>query len=295
MEIVEQHGQRPSALAYMARAFLPSTGLRGGREFPPIVERWRGLRIAPDHVARFREATGLDVGSVLYPHVLGFRLQMAMLTHTAFPLPIWNALQIRNHLVRHRRLAIGATVELETRVGAHRFLEKGMEVDLVTRLTSGGRCDWESVITYFYRGKFDRPTAEATEATSPDLSTAPLVERFHMPKGGGRAFGALTGDYNGIHLSRLYARRLGFPEAFLHPQRTAGQCLRRLAEPHAEAQTLDLWIKGPVFYGAEVTLSAIPTAGETRFGLSLAGDDRAAIAGIWRDSSCPAPTRSWFQ
>jgi hypothetical protein len=285
MEIVEQHSKRPSALRYMTRAFLPSTGLRSGREFPSIVERWRGLRIAPDHVARFRAATGLDGASVLYPHVLGFRLQMATLTHPAFPLPIWNALQIRNHLVRHRRLAIDAVVDLETRVGAHRFLEKGMEVDLVTRLTCGGRCDWESVITYFYRGRFDRPTAETMETAAPDLSMAPVVARFHMPKGGGGSFGALTGDYNGIHWSRFYARQLGFRAAFLHPQRTAGQCLGRLAEPRAEAQTLDLWIKGPVFYGAEVTLSAIQTADETRFGLSLAGDDRAAIAGIWRNAS----------
>jgi hypothetical protein len=73
------------------------------------------MRIDPKHLAAFRAAIGArddDSVCVLYPHVLGFRLQMALLTHLAFPLPIWNALQIRNRLVRHRAIEPGATLEL---------------------------------------------------------------------------------------------------------------------------------------------------------------------------------------
>jgi hypothetical protein len=102
-----------------------------------------------------------------------------------------------------------------------------------------------------------------------------------MPEGGGWAFGRLTGDYNGIHTWNWYARRLGFRAAFSHPQRAAGLCLARLREPQADAQTLDLWIKGPVFYGAEVMLRAVDDERGVRFGLALAGDPRPAIAGAW--------------
>jgi hypothetical protein len=31
----------------------------------------------------------------IYPHAFGFRLQMVILIHPAFPIPIWSALQIR--------------------------------------------------------------------------------------------------------------------------------------------------------------------------------------------------------
>jgi hypothetical protein len=103
-----------------------------------------------------------------------------------------------------------------------------------------------------------------------------------MPGGGGWGFGRLTGDYNGIHNWSWYARRFGFPAAFPHPQRVAGMCMARLREPDGDAQTVELWIKGPVFYRANVVLSAVSGKDGLRFGLSLEGDSRMALLGHWR-------------
>lgn len=119
-------------------------------------------------------------------------------------------------------------------------------------------------------------------AKSPALSGATLVDRFQMPRHGGWNFGRLSGDYNGIHYWPWYARRLGFPSAFFHPQRVAGMCLARLQGPETDAQTLELWIKGPVFYGVQVRLSAVDNDDGLRFGLSLERDDRPALVGRWR-------------
>src|ERR1039458_2972715 len=284
-ETVQHHKRAPSALVFMARAFRPSAGLARDGCFPHLTQRWAGMRFEPGHLAAFQRATGLTVEdgvSLLYPHVLGFRLQMAVLTHLAFPLPIWTALQIRNRLVRHRPLDLDATFDLETRVGAHRLVAKGVEVDLVSRLSRGSECYWQSEITYFYRGQYEGERSEATRAASPDLSAMSIVDQFQMPQGGGWAFGRLTGDYNGIHTWSWYARRLGFRAAFSHPQRVTGLCLARLRGPQTDAQTLDLWIKGPVFYGAEVVLSAVNDDSSLWFGLALAGDPRTAIVGAWR-------------
>jgi len=284
-EIVEQHARAPSALVFMARAFLPSPGLAPDGTVPRIVQRWEGVRIDPEHLAAFRRACGGlegDDAGVLYPHVLGFRLQMAALTHRAFPLSVWGALQIRNRLVQHRGLRPGERFDLETRVGGHRVVESGVEIDLCSRLTRGPDCAWESEVTYYFRGRFGL-AGRASPPQAPDLEQAPLVERFPMPHGGGWRFGKLTGDYNGIHWSDGYARRFGFPAAFPHPQRVAGRCLARLQRPGCERQTLRLWIKGPLFYGAEVVLKATGGPGKIEFGLSLAGDSRVALSGCWQD------------
>jgi len=283
-QIVEQHKRAPSAFAFMARAFLPSRGLARDGALPSIVQRWEGLRIEADHLVQFHRASGLaeeDGVSVLYPHVLGFRLQMALLTHRAYPLPIWNALQIRNRLVRHRHFHAGERLDLETRIGAHRIVDKGIEIDLQSRLMRESECCWESEVTYFYRGRFGIPAVESS-AEVPRLSRAPVVERFRMPQGGGWHFGTLTGDYNGIHWAGWYARRLGFRAAFPHSQRVAGMCLARLRGPTSAAQTLRLWIKGPVFYGAEVVLNAAAIDQGVQFGLSLDGDQRVALLGQWQ-------------
>lgn len=287
-EILEHHDQGPSATAFMARALLPSPGLPKDGSFPRIVQRWTGLRIELGHLTAFREATGLgnkDGISVLYPHVLGFRLHMALVTHPAFPLPIWNALQIRNRLVRHRDFGPGETLELETRTGAHRLVEKGVEVDLDSRLTRGSHCCRESRITYFYRGGFGAGGTETRAAAAPDLSRSSVMERFQVPRSGGWGFGKLTGDYNGIHWSSWYARRYGFRSALLHPQRAAGMCMARLRGPESQAQALDLWIKGPVFYGARVVLKSAGVTDGIQFGLSLEGDPRSALLGRWQESA----------
>lgn len=68
-------------------------------------------------------------------------------------------------------------------------------------------------------------------------------------------------------------------------QRVAGLCMARLREPESTAQTLQLWIKGPVFYGAKATLNAAETENEVRFRLALHGDPRAALVGQWQDAS----------
>jgi hypothetical protein len=279
--ILIEHRHPPSALVFTARAFLRSPRPTKEPQFPQLVERWTGVRIGGAHEARFREATGSDAGCVIYPHVLGFRVQMALLTHPAFPLPLWSALQIRNRLVSHRPLDRNADYTFETSIAERRVVEKGIEVDAHTRMSTGGRCDWESIITYFYRGRFGSTSAPAAQPTSPDLSAAPAVAAFHTPKAGGWAFGGLTGDYNGIHTWSAYARRFGFKSAFMHSQRAVGLCLAHLGRPNLGPGTLSLWIKGPVFYDSDVILSALQQPSELRFGLSLAGDPRHAIVGTW--------------
>lgn len=288
-EIVELHHRAPFAPAFMARAMRRSPGLPRDERWPCIVERWKGLAFAPGPLGAFRQATGLadeDGVPVLYPHVVGFRLQMALLTHRAYPLPIWSALQIRNRLVRHRRIHPGEPLELETRAGAHRIVHNGVEVELRSRLTDkSGGCCWESEITYLHRGRFGAPGTRERQDASPLLPSPLSTERFEMPRRGGWGFGKLTGDYNGIHYWGWYARRLGFRAAFPHPQRVAGLCMARLPPPRSEAQTLELWIKGPLYYGASVVLGSAPVEGGIGFGLSLEGDSRIAFVGQWREGA----------
>lgn len=282
---VESYDLAPSALKFMARALRRSTRLRAGERVPPIAVRWTGLRFSPGQVQAFHDATGLadEAGlSILFPQVIGFRLQMALLTHAAYPLTIWSALQVRNRLVRHSHLAPDNAFDLETHVAGQRVLEKGLEVDLVTRLTHGDECLWEGRTTFFYRGRFGHADTSHSLAQPPDLTGAGEIAQWHMPTVGGWRFGKLTGDYNGIHTSDWYARRLGFPSAFAHAQRVAAMCQAKLPSMRDVAQTLDLWIKGSVLYGARVTLNGRVDSNSTSFGVSLEGDPRYALLGRWQ-------------
>lgn len=282
----------PSALHYMLQAFRPSPGWDPDRGFPDLNMVWRGYRIEPQAVHFLRRVSGIsdhaaqDLLELLCPHITGFRLLMAMLTHPSWPLPIWGALQVRNRLSMHSPLEAGDTGDLICQVAGWRVLEKGIEVDLQTQLQQRDGCAWESVITFYYRGRFGSPTEYAAALGAPPVSpvlgghcayTAPWRIDGHNRW----RFGALTGDYNGIHQWDWYARRFGFAAAFAHPQRVAAQCLAHLHPSDSIPRTLDLWIKGPVYFGSEV-VQALSTLADDRgqdFALSITNDNRPALVG----------------
>jgi acyl dehydratase len=276
--------RRPSTVGNMARALYPSAGLAKAGRFPSIVVSWRRHQVDRRHLDTFLGLTGLGANGhlpLLFPHVVSFPLQMTILTHPMFPVPIWGALQIRNHLLQHRRIATGEVLDLETRVAGQRFLGKGAEVDLYSTVRSGAEVVWESLNTFYYRGRFGPPGEVSPLARSPE-GAGEVYARWRMPSGTGRRFGGLTGDYNGIHLSSWYARLFGFKGAFLHPQLSLGLCMAHLAgREDPEGQRLDAWLKGPVYYGSAVTLRATVSESDSVFALLADEDERPRIVGRW--------------
>lgn len=272
----------PSALAYMARALLPSRGIAHGSAVGLAV-CWRGVRIDARQRDELKALAGCGAGlDLLYPHVIGFRLVMALLTDPAFPLPIWRALQVYNRMTARAPLPADRPLDMETAVVAQRIVERGAELDLRTSLHCGQRMVWESLNVFFYRGRHGAPGADALAPRAPRVE-GPEVARWRMPGRRGWRFGRLTGDYNGIHLWPAYARRFGFPDAFHHPQVVIGQCLERLPAPGA-LQQLETWLKGPVFYERAVVLNATPDDAGVAFALRLDGDARPCIVGRWSRS-----------
>ncbi len=274
--------RRPSIAASMLRGFHRRPGLRKAGRFPPLRARWSQHRIDRRHLAEFLRLTGLapDRGMpLLYPHVFGFPLQMAVLTHPAFPIPIWSALQIRNHLLRHRPIAGDAVLDLDTAVAGQRILGKGAEVDLHTTVRAGQELLWESLTTFYYRGRFGEAGMASPLARAPEVG-GEVLARWHTSSGAGWRFGRLTGDFNGVHWSRWYARMFGFRRDFHHPQFVLGQCVARLpALDPARGQRLDAWLKGPVYYGSDASLRATTDPDGAAFALYVEGEDRPAIVG----------------
>lgn len=269
---------RPSALAFMARAVRPSPGLKRG--MPAITARWRH-RVEPSELKRFHALSGLPESRelpLLYPHTISFPLQMAILTQPAFPLPIWRMLQVRNRILQHAPLARDAAQDITVRIAGHRVLDKGAEFDLHATVQVDGAVAWESLNTFYARGRFGVPTADAVP-DAPKVSPGNTAE-WRMLAGGGWRYGGLSGDYNPLHWWSGYARKHGFARAFFHPQRVLGQCLAKLPQPaSAPPLRLDAWLKGPVFYGEPVSMHMEALSDGTAFALHVNGDHRPAIVG----------------
>ncbi len=276
MPVVE-YRSRPSALAYMSCALLARRHAAAG--LPQLIVRWRGVRAVSsdvDAVCALAEQPRSEFLPFLYFHVVGFRLHMALLTHPAFPVPIWKMLQVRNALVQHRRLRRSDSVDFELRLAAIRVVDKGMEADVSMSVAESGALAWESLNTFYARGAFGPATA--TRELSPAEPGGPAIAAWVTPTHGALRFARLTGDYNGLHLSDFYAKRLGFGRASLHAQRVLGACLAHLPGPDWEAPCrMEAWIKGPIGYGVPGSLRASELPGGYDFAFWTALDPRPAI------------------
>lgn len=282
---------RPTALRFMPKALWPSPGWQAERGCPDSQFIWRDYRIGSQTMAKLREFAGTRDADhdgallLLAPHITGFRLTMALLMHPRWPLAIWRALQFRNRLRRLGTLDLDEPSDLSVQACAWRVHAKGLEVDLHAELKQRGAPVWDSIVTIYYRGRFG-PTqshgeARGAPATSPTLDfAAPPAAQWRIDSDRRWEFCRLTGDYNPLHLTAHYAHRMGFGDAFPHPQRVAAQCLAHLAETGAPPRQLDLWIKGPAFFGSSATLRRAPREdGGQDFALWVPGETRPALVG----------------
>jgi acyl dehydratase len=144
---------------------------------------------------------------------------------------------------------------------------------------AGGELLWESLTTIYYRGRFGEAGVASALSKAPEVS-GDLLAQWHTSPGAGWRFGRLTGDYNGVHWSRRYARMFGFRRDFQHPQLALGQCMARLrAFDPAGAERLDAWLKGPVYYDSDASLRATTEPDGAAFALNVEGEDRPAVVG----------------
>ncbi|MBI5900555.1 MAG: MaoC family dehydratase [Rhodocyclales bacterium] len=271
---------KPGFLGFMAQMWRPKPGGAALGPLPEIVAEWRGRRGTRAEQADFLQLSGMPADSelsILYPHTASFPLLMALLSHPAFPLPIWRVLQVRNRLALHEAIAPDAVLDFTVRSGERRVLKKGIEIDLQVTARRDGRAVFEATNSFYARGRFGPAGAEAP--ASPVLG-GPALAEWRMPEHGRLGYSRLSGDFNPLHLSDAYARRQGYARAFAHPQRAIGQCLGHLGGALAQAPLcLETWIKGQVFYGARVALRAEPEARGGTFALHVDGDERPAIVG----------------
>lgn len=289
------HRRAPSAAVFMLRAFHRRPP--PGTPWPAL--RWEGARVTAQAMASFERLTGLACAPALPSillHTWAMRPLMAVLTDNGFPLPIWQALQLRTRLRRQRRLSAGGCWTLRVDVVAERRLPKGCEIDLRTRLHDADGAAWDSVTTFYWRGRRRGDDAASPQAELPELP-APTGPGWRAGSDAGWRFGALTGDYNPLHWSDAWARRMGFPGAFQHPSRAAAEALARLDPGLAAgtpAQQLELWFRGPVRYGCALALAHAGDADRGSFALHAGEDPRPAIVGRWGAVAGTPPSPSPF-
>jgi acyl dehydratase len=262
-----------------------------GGDLPAEVLDRAGVQVDVGHLAAYARVCGYRLDDPLpatYPHLLGFPLQLRLLTGPGFPLAAMGLVHVRNVVSQTRALRVGE--ELGVRVHAERLRPhpKGAQVDLVTEVGAGGEQVWSGRSTYLARG------AEAAGSPGddgrpevPDLPGAAYA-RWRVPADAGRRYAAVSGDVNPIHLNAIAARAFGFPRAIAHGMWAAARALAALEGRHGDAVSYDVAFGRPLLLpsSAELRTRRVPDGWD--LALTGSGGDRRHLTGTVRSSLDPS-------
>lgn len=243
------------------RRIYATAALRRGSSsdtLPDVRYSRAGIRVAVDDLVDYAHVCRFPVGGLLpptYPHLVAFPLQMAVMSGHGFPLPLLGAVHVENRI--EVVLGIGVDEPLDVSVWAAdlRPHRRGRQVDLVSEVSVRGDVVWRGTSTYLARG------AEHPEAPSSEPPSTAALERvkagplWRLGEGTGRAYAAVSGDWNPIHVHALTARPLGFPSAIAHGMYSYARALASLGPKLPESGlTSRVWFRKPVRLPSTVRL-----------------------------------------
>ena len=265
---VETAARMPATAPLLARAALTARGRRGD-VVPDRTVRVEGVRVDRGRLADYQRLTGYAVGDTLpqpYPWVLAFPLQTALMVRSDFPLALPGLVHLENRVTTHRPMDAGDPLTLSVTAGGIRPHRRGRTLDVRLEAHVEDDLVWECDSVYLSRGRGADEDAPRGEAP-PALPSGPAVARWRLPDDLGRAYAAVSGDVNPIHLHPLSARAMGFPRHIAHGMWTYARSLAALGRTSLGPSTSQVWFTRPVFLPSTVEL--VRTSG-----------DAAVVAGL---------------
>jgi acyl dehydratase len=210
---------------------------------------------AYDHVCGFRLADALPV---TYPHVLAFPLAMELMSAPVFPFPVIGLVHIGNRITQARPIRVGERLDFAVRTESLRPHTRGRQFDVVATATVDGVEVWHGVSTYLRRDKAAEPRRHGgaptdgggddavADGASRSVEDSPPTAIWRVGADIGRAYAAVSGDRNPIHLSRIGARAFGFTRPIAHGMWTMAHSVAALEGKLGETYTVDVAFRRPL-------------------------------------------------
>jgi acyl dehydratase len=279
---VRELSRSPSMLPMFARAgaamvpgalSVPFLGLAGGstNEIPDLTLVLNDVAVERERLASYDRVCGFDLRDELpatYPHMLAFPLQLALMTDRSFPFPAIGLVHIYNRIVQHRPVRVDERLSLKVSAGPLEPHPRGRQFSLLTEARVGDELVWEEVSTNLRRGS-ESGSAPASQSEVPSAEGLPAAAAtWKLPGALGRRYGAVSADFNPIHMHPLTARLFGFPSAIAHGMWTKARCVAALDTRVPDAFTVEVAFKRPILLPAVVEFAQDAADGsQIRFGV----------------------------
>lgn len=253
-EKIKTLSSMPSLPALYAAAVSKRPGAQRPGVLPEVAHRVRKVRIDAERAAAFDHLMGGPATNYAHPgvlHVLAFPVAMSLMVRPDFPAAMLGAVHLSNSLLQHRPVMVGELVDVECRARNLKPHRKGMTFEAVSTIhTQDGEIIATDVSTYLVKGS--APGAEAAPAEAGSTRSAAgftppgSTARWVLAADTGRRYAEVSGDVNPIHMSKLTAKALGFPQAIAHGMYTASRALTESRPDFSRPLRWDVTFDAPV-------------------------------------------------
>jgi hypothetical protein len=278
---------KPSAMYTLWQAFRSRKSRFSSTEkMPAIHARRTGLRINKKHLKAFYEICHLrplPFLHILYPLTLCYPYMMRILCRREIPFSLFKVLNTRTSITMLRAISPDEVFDIDCHNAPVRIISKGLEADIVSEVRLGDEKVWQSITTYFLRGRFGQGERSYRPPRLVPIDDAPVIKKWYLPATDRFRFARISGDSNGIHYGTFYARTQGFKRDFVQPIRIVAECVSSLPGVDMGREShLDFFLKGPVYYESTLVLKNKKMGKKERFDLYCAGNAKPCISGELR-------------
>lgn len=235
-------------------------GADAGITLPPCGHEVRGVHAEVGNLTAYQHLVGETASDVLpagFLHALAFPVSMSVMNRDDFPLPLLGMVHLNNRVEQHGPVVFTEALDITAWAENLRGHRAGTQVDIVAQIRGAGEASarWRGVSAYLAKGVFlpgiDKPSVPAAPAgfSAPDPTAL-----WHLGVDTGRAYAAVSGDFNPIHLSVLTAKALGMRRSIAHGMYLASRALADVGAVKGDSFRWDVTFEAPVFLPAHVAL-----------------------------------------
>ena len=235
-------------------------GTDAGTTLPPCGHEVRGVQADVGNLTAYQHLVGETASDILpagFIHALAFPVSMSVMNRDDFPLPLLGMVHLANTVEQHGAVLFTEALDITSWAENLRGHRAGTQVDIVAEVRRTGEpaARWKGTSTYLAKGVFlpgiDKPSAAAPPTT---FSAPDPTALWQLGVDTGRAYAAVSGDFNPIHLSVLSAKALGMRRSIAHGMYLASRALADVGAVRGDSFRWDVAFDAPVFLPARVAL-----------------------------------------
>ncbi|HYH77523.1 MAG TPA: MaoC/PaaZ C-terminal domain-containing protein [Arthrobacter sp.] len=235
-------------------------GSQEGSVLPEASHEVRGVTTDVGYLTAYQHFIGETASDVLpagFIHALAFPLAISVMTRDDFPLPLLGMVHLSNHVEQLSPVLFSERLDITAHVENLRGHRAGTQLDVVAVVRGAGTADtlWRGVSTYLAKGVFlpgiDKPSPAGAVS---DFKVPDPTALWNLGVDTGRAYAAVSGDFNPIHLSVLSAKALGMRRSIAHGMYLASRALADVGAVKGDAFSWHVDFEAPVFLPGLVAL-----------------------------------------